>query len=489
MHLRLALSVFLFALTAWAAPAAATTAQPRIVNGELAAADAYPAQGFLGLDRDGDGFFDGACGGTLVGATQFLTAAHCSVDDSGNPFPASVFQAWVGRSDLDAVTAADVYDVDSVSVHEHYAEDASGSGNDVAMLTLSRSSLLPPLRIVRPGETSLWEPADVATIIGWGAIAEGGAGVDELREAQVPIVTDQRCRDDYLVAGIVIDATTMVCAADSSPPRHDTCQGDSGGPLMVRDASAQLILAGVVSFGIGCARSEFPGVYTRIGAPALNAWVRGRLRGVGFSSTPPSPTAGQTAAFTAFTDVGQASAFRWDFDGDGTFEVAGTTVDHVFPTPGPHTVTLRATDSEGEPAEREGTVNVGAPPPAPAPVITPPAPAPPVLSVPPARLARLLVNRSATVDRRGRFGIRINFSALAPAGKRAVVTVRKGRSKLGTVKVKVRRGRSVQAKVRLNRSAFRRLRKARKLRVTVRLVLGPTVQVRRVTLHAPRARR
>ena len=99
------------------------------------------------------------------------------------------------------------------------------------------------------------------------------------------------------------------------------------------------------------------------------------------------------------------------------------------------------------------------------------------------------MNRSTTVDRRGRFGIRINFSALAPPGKRAVVTVRKGRSKLGTVKVKVRRGRSVRAKVGLNRAAFRRLRKAKKLRVTVRLVLGPTVQVRRVTLHAPRARR
>lgn len=44
----------------------------------------------------------------------------------------------------------------------------------------------------------------------------------------------------------------------------DTCQGDSGGPLMIFTSSKQWILAGLTSFGFGCAQPGYSGVYTRI---------------------------------------------------------------------------------------------------------------------------------------------------------------------------------------------------------------------------------
>lgn len=50
----------------------------------------------------------------------------------------------------------------------------------------------------------------------------------------------------------------MICArADGK----DSCQGDSGGPMIDKKTKKQL---GVVSWGIGCARPEYPGVYSNI---------------------------------------------------------------------------------------------------------------------------------------------------------------------------------------------------------------------------------
>ena len=475
-----------------AAPAVAGEPKPRIVNGAPASAGEYPAQGYLQVETS-EG--TGACGGTLVSARRFLTAAHCAVDGS-SVVPPSALLVVLGELTITdaAVDNDELYGVTAVEVHEDYAGNGD-ERNDVAMLTLDRDAAAgaasdhtpAPIRIVRPSETSLWEPGDVSTIVGWGTISDGGLSSDELLEAQVPLVSDQDCIDAYAVASLPIDPNTMVCAGDDPadpPPYHDTCQGDSGGPLMVLDTVPNpdaLIIAGVVSFGISCADPDFPGVYTRIGAPALNAWVRGRLIGVNFSQSPAALTAGQSVNFTGTAEAG--SNFTWDFNGDGVFDANGTSVTRAFPAAGNHRVVLRVTDPEGQPAERTKTVNVGAVPAPPPPPPATPAPAAPVSRGP---FARLVVATSALVDRRGRFGIRISFAANAPAGRRATVTVLNRGRRLGSARVPVARGRTVRVRVRLTRSGLRRLRRARRLRVTLRLVLGTTVQTRTVLLRLRR---
>jgi secreted trypsin-like serine protease len=50
--------------------------------------------------------------------------------------------------------------------------------------------------------------------------------------------------------------TSMFCAGFNG---HDSCQGDSGGPIVSKGCQI-----GIVSWGNGCGRSNFPGVYTNV---------------------------------------------------------------------------------------------------------------------------------------------------------------------------------------------------------------------------------
>jgi Trypsin/PKD domain len=219
---------------------------------------------------------------------------------------------------------------------------------------LDRPAPYAPLRLIRTDEGLKWAPGTIATIIGWGATSSGGPTSNALLEATAPMVLDSECEAAYLQD---FDPTTMVCAGDGAT---DTCQGDSGGPLMVPDGPGAFVLVGVTSWGQGCADPDFPGVYVRLGAPQLNAWVAGPRPSASFTAS--GQNLGATVALTstsANTEGGVFDSFLWDLDGDGQYDDAsGPTVSHTFLTSGAVEVGLLAGETFGDWASTRQTIRI-----------------------------------------------------------------------------------------------------------------------------------
>jgi len=110
---------------------------------------------------------------------------------------------------------------------------------------------------VQPITLTTSEPlaGENAVVTGWGTLASGSNYLPyQLQVVNVSIVSREVCNDAY------DDEITenMICAAVFGGGK-DACQGDSGGPLVVEGK-----LAGIVSWGIGCAESQYPGVYSNV---------------------------------------------------------------------------------------------------------------------------------------------------------------------------------------------------------------------------------
>ncbi|MFJ6664533.1 MULTISPECIES: trypsin-like serine protease [unclassified Streptomyces] len=224
-----------------ASPTASAAPQP-IVGGTTTTTTAYPFVMQI-TDASGSQF----CGGTLVSATKVVTAAHCMAGET----PGGV-RVVGGRTKLNG-TDGTVSEVSKIWVNPDYTD--ATNGDDVSVLTLSTSMPYKPVSYVSSSQTDVYAAGTTARILGWGTTSENGSSSNQLRTATVPVVSDASCRSAY---GSDYVQSDMVCAGLSSGG-VDTCQGDSGGPLLIGG-----VLAGITSWGEGCAEAGYPGVYTRL---------------------------------------------------------------------------------------------------------------------------------------------------------------------------------------------------------------------------------
>jgi secreted trypsin-like serine protease len=111
-----------------------------------------------------------------------------------------------------------------------------------------------------------------ATVTGWGSLRENGPQPDELMEVTVRIWDNAQCKSTYGKAAPGGIESHMLCAGQKG---KDSCNGDSGGPMVMGTGSTWSQI-GVVSWGIGCGKSHYPGVYTRV--TVVRDWIDRILR-------------------------------------------------------------------------------------------------------------------------------------------------------------------------------------------------------------------
>ncbi|XP_076057508.1 trypsin-1-like isoform X2 [Oratosquilla oratoria] len=227
----------------------------RIVGGTKAAPGEIPYQ--VSFQDISYGFDFHFCGGAVYSNNYVITAAHCV--DGEDPENPNNLKVVVGELNLSLVETTE-QDVKVSGIVQHEDYNGYTIENDIALLRLASplamNSYVQPIALPEPGFTAIGE----CVVSGWGTTSEGGSASNDLLKVSVPILKDDRCRDLYGSANIV---DSMICAGYPAGGK-DSCQGDSGGPLACGGPGSSRYLAGVVSWGYGCARPDYPGVYTEV---------------------------------------------------------------------------------------------------------------------------------------------------------------------------------------------------------------------------------
>jgi trypsin len=239
-----------------------------------------------------------------------LTAAHCQ---------GGSYNVVIGRHSLNSNSGESI-PMQSETPHPKYDDRTTDSDWMLVKLERSTTQNVPFIKLNNDGNSP--QVGQEVTVMGWGDMTSDDMTqelADVLMSVDVNVISNSDCdaskgsingwSDSY--NGQI--TSNMLCAADKG---QDSCQGDSGGPLVIQGKSgdgSDDVQVGVVSWGVGCASPDFPGVYSRL-SEAYD-WIVSEV--CSQSSNPPAELCGGSSGSIAAFDVA---------DDDGSYQNDGGSV-------------------------------------------------------------------------------------------------------------------------------------------------------------------
>ncbi|XP_067910364.1 transmembrane protease serine 5-like [Heterodontus francisci] len=224
-----------------------------IIGGQEAKQGSWPWQVTLYYN------YNHVCGGSIIDQYWIITAAHC-VHKSPLAYKWQVFAGILDRQVI-WFSSQTSYMVEKIIFSNNY--DHATHDYDIALMKLKNPiEYSNTVRAVcLPGYNQQVALGKKCWISGWGHTSADSYKVEDiLKEASVPLISTERCNSTCMYNGAI--SPRMLCAGYKEG-KVDACQGDSGGPLVCEDVQAWHLI-GIVSWGIGCAEANHPGVYTKV---------------------------------------------------------------------------------------------------------------------------------------------------------------------------------------------------------------------------------
>ncbi|KAM8758836.1 serine protease 44-like [Rhynchonycteris naso] len=227
----------------------------RIVGGRPASEKKWPWQVSLRvLDEH-------VCGGSLIANRWVLTAAHCIYGF----WEYTVVLGGIHRKNSSMTVTVPVRDI---VIYPDY-KILGVIQHDIALILLefpvNYSSYIQP--VCFPEKSFMVQTDTDCWVTGWGLLKEedlGGEKAEVLQEAEQKIIRYEKC-NEIMKKKLEIKNNIVrkgnVCAYNAQG--KDSCKGDSGGPL-VCEFNNTWVQVGIVSWGIGCGRKGYPGIYTEV---------------------------------------------------------------------------------------------------------------------------------------------------------------------------------------------------------------------------------
>nr|ADF43208.1 prophenoloxidase activating proteinase 1 [Biston betularia] len=253
----------------------------RIYGGQITDLDEFPWMCLMGY-RTRTNTMTYQCGGVLVNKRYVLTAAHCitgQIETKVGTLTTVRLGEYDIQSPVDCIdnNCADPPQEIPVQVavpHPGYKDKNRNRNDDIGLVMLSRRAnynyYVQPICLVSSNDGV--EVGSDVYVAGWGKTLNGKNSPVKLKLG-MPIFDHNECVNKYQTLSATI-TNKQLCAGGVFS--KDSCTGDSGGPLMRKRPEGIWETVAVVSFGHGCGRDGWPGVYTSV-ASYLD-WIQNTMR-------------------------------------------------------------------------------------------------------------------------------------------------------------------------------------------------------------------